>query len=150
MWQKVRGLQPSYEAATPTNWRLADKRSGGRRISVGGLAEPIAPAAIDASAPALTALGKTVRTGALCPASGWWRCTDEQALDKSRWFAQGMVLPQASYQLPAGGIARRPRTNQLIRRQTSWQLMRLARPDALVHADAGIAAPVMADAATPA
>lgn len=150
MWQKVRGLQPSYEAATPTNWRLADKRSGGRRMSVAGLVEPLAPGAIDAGGPALTAPGKTVRTGALCPASGWWRCTDEQALDKSRWFAQGMVLPQASYQLPAGGITRRPRTVQLIRRQASWQLMRLARPEALVEVGEPSAEPVMAGAATPA
>jgi hypothetical protein len=150
MWQKVRGLQPSYEASTPTNWRLADKRSGGRRMSVAGLAEPLAPGAIDASDPALTAPGKTIRTGELCPAGGWWRCTDEQALDKSRWFAQGMVLPQASYQLPAGGIARRPRTIQLIRRQTSWQLMRLARPEALVEVGEPDAEPTMADAATPA
>lgn len=150
MWQKVRGLQPSYETSTPTNWRLADKRSGGRRVQTAGLAEPLAPAGTYAGGPPLSTPGKTARTGEWCSASGWWRCTDEQALDKSRWFAQGMVLPQASYQLSAGGIGRRPGTVQLIRRQASWQLMRLARPEVSAHASGDTALAVTADAATPA
>ena len=124
VWQKVRGLQPSFEAATPTGWRLADKRIRGRRSPAAGLAQAVPAAMAPGDDGAVAALGSTVCSGAACPASGWWRCVDEQAEDGARWFAQGTVLPPATYRLPAAGKRRGAQHDRLAVRQSAWQLMR--------------------------
>lgn len=126
VWQKVRGLQPSYETTTPTSWRLADKRVQDRRRSNVGLAEPTPAALALHSETAMAAPGSIARSGEACPASGWWRCLDAQALDETRWFARGVALPPATYRLTGGGVKRRAGNAQLIARQAGWQLMRLA------------------------
>ena len=128
VWQKVRGLQPSYETATPTSWRLADKRVEGRRLASAVLAQPAPVAMAPDGDTALAAPGRVVRSGDTCPASGWWRCLDAQALDETRWFARGVALPPATYRLTGGGIKRRAGHDQLFARQAGWQLMRLAGP----------------------
>jgi hypothetical protein len=122
VWQKVRGIQPSAEMATPTGWRLADKRRDVRRPAPASLAEPVLAAVDPGRADA--APGQMLRSGDACPASGWWRCTDAQALDATRWFARGVALPPATY------LLRRAKQEQWIARQASWQLMRLAPGDA--------------------
>jgi len=124
VWQRVRGLQPSFEAATPTGWRLADKRIRGRRTPAAGLAQAVPAAMAPGVDGAVAAPGSTVCSGAACPASGWWRCVDEQAEDGARWFAQGTVLPPATYRLPAGGRRRGAQHDRLAVRQSAWQLMR--------------------------
>jgi hypothetical protein len=126
VWQKVRGLQPSFEATTPTSWRLADKRIHGRRTVPAGLAQPgpsVPPPEVEG---ALVEPGHVVRSGATCPASGWWRCIDDQALDGARWFAEGAGLPPATYQLSGAGMRRRLPHPQLLTRQSAWELMREA------------------------
>jgi hypothetical protein len=127
-WQKVRGVQSSYEARTPTSWRLADKRVHGRRAPHAGLAEPAAaaPAALAERDVALAVPGRTLRSAEVCPASGWWRCVDEQALDGTRWFALGAVLPPATYRFSSGASTSLGRRVQLMARQSAWQLMRIA------------------------
>jgi hypothetical protein len=121
VWQKVRGVQPSFEAATPTGWRLADKRGTGRRPPA-GLAQP--GPGDGTRAAAHVSDGHVARSGDACPASGWWRCIDAQALDGARWFAHGATLPMATYCLPAGGMQRRLRHDHLVARPGGWQLMR--------------------------
>jgi len=125
VWQKVRGLQPSYESATPTSWRLADKRVQGRASANVALAQP-APIAAAPPADGAAAPGRVARSGEPCPASGWWRCLDAQALDATRWFAAGTALPPATCRLAGGGLKRRPGDEQLIARQAGWQLMRVS------------------------
>jgi hypothetical protein len=75
---------------------------------------------------ALEAPGRTLRSAQVCPASGWWRCVDEEALDGTRWFAHGVVLPPATYRFSTGANARLGQQGQLLARQSGWQLMRLA------------------------
>ena len=58
-------------------------------------------------------IGSVAQSSAACPASGWWRCDDRDALDGTRWFAAGSCLPRASF-------------GQRVRRHSSWTLVRLA------------------------
>jgi hypothetical protein len=139
VWQKVRGLQPSYETATPTSWRLADKRAQSRRHADVALAEAQGDVARPGDA-ALAAPGRIARSGDTCPASGWWRCLDAQALDETRWFASGATLPPATYRLTGGGVTRQAGNERLITRQAGWQLMRLAAPHIAGAGLAGAAA----------
>jgi hypothetical protein len=148
VWQRVRGLQPSYESRSPTRWRLADKRHRPRvpvqaapAPAVTGFAEPdrvpdvasldaydLGPGLATGLAPEFTAgvtpetdlmphrdalIGSVAPSSASCPASGWWRCDDSEALDGTRWFAAGSLLPRASFA-------------QRVRRHSSWTLVRLA------------------------
>lgn len=129
LWQKVRGVQPSIESDRPTDWKLVDKRQRPRRPAGVPLAQPGAPAG-DAglvTGGRAVAVGAYVRTGDICPASGWWRCEEAQALDGARWFARGSVLPVATFQVPTG-VFGRPGGPEFIQRRSGWQLVR--------HADA--------------
>jgi len=148
VWQRVRGLQPSYESRSPTRWRLADKRHRPRApvhaapaAAMTGLAAParvpdLAPLDASVLGPGLATglehgvtsgvtpetdlmphrdalIGSVAPSSAPCPASGWWRCDDSDALDGTRWFAAGSLLPRASFA-------------QRVRRHSSWTLVRLA------------------------
>jgi hypothetical protein len=140
VWQRVRGLQPSYESRSPTRWRLADKRHCSRSpvqtmpapaetgLAIPSHASSLAPVlAPDVSpdlAPVLASdtgpmphddalVGSVAQSSAACPASGWWRCDDDEALDGTRWFAAGSQLPRASFA-------------QRVRRHSSWTLVRFA------------------------
>jgi len=126
VWQKVRGVQPSYEAQAPTSWRLADKRVEARHPPAQGLAQAMPAAASAGNDPAPSAPGRTVRSAEWCPASGWWRCLDDQALDGTRWFARGTALPPATYRLAGGASHKRTQHDRLVARQSGWQLMRIA------------------------
>jgi hypothetical protein len=101
---------------------------------------PLAPATVPASGQAPGAgderavtVGSYVRTGDVCPASGWWRCVEPKALDASRWFAAGTLLPPATFQLPAGVFAKSAGP-ELIQRRSGWQLMRHAASPSLAAA----------------
>jgi hypothetical protein len=76
------------------------------------------------------ALGVNVRTGDVCPASGWWRCEEPHALDGTRWFAQGSLLPAATFQVPAGVFAKSTGP-EVIQRRSAWQLMQHAAAPSL-------------------
>jgi len=124
LWQKVRRIQPSMESPRLTAWTLVDKRMRPRVASVVSLAQA-GPPALDFEPPGDTraAVGTYVRTGEVCPASGWWRCEEVHALDNTRWFARGSVLPPATFQVPHGvfGKADGP---EVIQRRSLWQLVR--------------------------
>jgi hypothetical protein len=133
LWEKVRGLQPSYESKTPTPWKLADKRSRQGTVAAAPLVQATL---VDATAgqplgqaetiqlSAVAAIGSFVRTGAVCTASGWWRCQETEALDGTRWFGHGVLLPAATFSAPPG-ILKNANGPSLIQRRTVWQLVRL-------------------------
>lgn len=137
-WEKLRGLQPSYEAKAPTAWRLVDKRSR-KRVSPAvqlAAATPAAPVATLITATsaggvphALAPLGIYASTGAPCPASGWWRSEEPHSLDGTRWFAQGSLLPPATFVVPSEVFGRSGSTPRAIRRRGAWQLVRHAEAE---------------------
>jgi hypothetical protein len=135
LWEKFRGLQPSYEAKDQTAWKLVDKRNRKRVPSP----LPLAPATPAAAASITTAgvgpsvmeqqrvpVGSFVATGIPCPASGWWSCEDPRALDGTRWFAQGSLLPSATFAVPPGAFGRSANAARSIERRGAWRLVRLA------------------------
>lgn len=135
LWEKLRGMQPSFESATQTSWKLVDKRNRKRAQSPLPLA-PATPAAAASIAgggigPGVmqhqgVAVGSFAATGIPCPASGWWRCEDPRALDGTRWFARGSLLPSATFALPPGAFGRSANAARSIERRGAWRLVRLA------------------------
>jgi hypothetical protein len=130
LWEKIRGLQPSYEDNRPTAWTLIDRR-GKARMSPAVQLASAAPAVGGANVPgaettgAPAKVGSFVRTGIPSPASGWWRCEESEALDGTRWFSEGALLPAATFQVTSQPGIKRDRT-QTIQRRSLWQLVRLA------------------------
>jgi hypothetical protein len=51
VWQRIRGLQPSYESNTPTRWRLADRRHAPRALAAGAGAPDAALALLPVDQP---------------------------------------------------------------------------------------------------
>lgn len=133
LWDKMRGAQPSFASKNPTFWKLVDKRAHERQPSSLPLAMPGLPATAtvpgndsDINKQDHVLVGSFAATGAPCPASGWWRCEETHALDGTRWFAQGSLLPPATFAVPPsvfGGSAGAPKS---IQRRGEWQLVRLA------------------------
>jgi hypothetical protein len=140
LWQKLKRIQPSVESSRPTAWTLVDKRQRPRGSGAVALASAVMPTSglehLDRDR-SKVALGAYVRTGDVCPASGWWRCEEPHALDGTRWFAQGSLLPAATFQVPAGVFAKSTGP-EVIQRRSAWQLMRhtdapsLAQPAPLI------------------
>jgi hypothetical protein len=135
LWEKLRGMQPSYESKNQTAWKLVDKRNRKRVPSPVPLAPatPVAAAGISGSGigPRImeeqgVAVGSFAAPGVPCPASGWWRCEDPRALDGTRWFAQGSLLPSATFVLPPGAFGRSAHGARSIERRGAWRLVRLA------------------------
>jgi hypothetical protein len=135
LWEKLRGMQPSYESNNQTAWKLVDKRNRKRVPSPVPLAPatPVAAAGIggNGTGPRImeeqgVAVGSFAATGVPCPASGWWRSEDPRALDGTRWFARGSLLPSATFALPPGAFGRSAHGTRSIERRGAWRLVRLA------------------------
>lgn len=135
LWDKLRGVQPSFESKTQTSWKLVDKRSRKRVPSPLPLAQatPVAAANVTAAGAGPSVMekqgvpvGSFAATGIPCPASGWWRCEDPRALDGTRWFAQGSLLPPATFTVPPSGFGRSAKSPRAIERRGAWRLVRLA------------------------
>jgi hypothetical protein len=135
LWEKLRGMQPSFESKTQTSWKLVDKRNRKRVPSPLPLAQatPVAAAGMSGSGmgPRImeeqgVSVGSFAATGVPCPASGWWRCEDPRALDGTRWFARGSLLPSATFVLPPGAFGRSEQGARSIERRGAWRLVRLA------------------------
>lgn len=146
MWQRLRGVQPSYESKNSTLWALADKRSSARVSHHGVLEQAMVspefiafPAAAHPTGSFEVPIGSIVKTGAACPASGWWRCKDSHALDGTRWFAAGSLLPAATFRAQLQG--RVSGHAELIHRRSAWQLVR--------HVDANPSPDTAPDESTP-
>lgn len=129
LWQKVRGLQPHYESGTPTLWKLVDKRTHPRTASPVPLAQAVSPIVGNSHGAPMkaAAIGTVAKTGEPCSASGWWRCEEVQALDKSRWFEYGSLLPPATFRVPTGVFGKNARAPTAVQRRSLWRLMRYAR-----------------------
>ena len=131
LWQKLRGLQPSFEPSQLTTWKLVDKRLRPRTPTLIALASPgPVSAEMDTTVDVgqAVAVGMNIRTGEVCPASGWWRCGETHALDGTRWFPRGSTLPAATFQVPVG-VFGRSAGPEVIQRRSTWQLMRLAEAE---------------------
>jgi hypothetical protein len=136
LWQKLKRVQPSVETPRLTAWTLVDKRHRPRGPITVALAPALPPAPgaeriADGGRGA--SIGTFVRTGDPCPASGWWRCVEPNALDGTRWFAQGSLLPAATFQVPAG-VFEKSSGPEVIQRRSGWQLMRYADAASLAQA----------------
>jgi hypothetical protein len=125
IWEKIRGLQASYETTTPTAWKLVDRRVAPRTAPAVSLMEAGAAAENSAGGPGAV-LGSFATTGIPCPASGWWRCQDSPSLDGTRWFRRGVLLPAATFRIDR--LAKSGRhgasTASVIRRRAVWQFVR--------------------------
>lgn len=131
LWQKLRRLQPSFESTTRTAWKLVDKRARSRMLPAIPLADaasavPSADAALWTVGAAGASIGSLASTGLPCPASGWWRCEDTHALDGTRWFARGNLLPPATFVVPPSVFGRSAHQTASIERRSAWRLMRVA------------------------
>ena len=140
LWDKVRGVQPSFESKSPTFWKLVDKRSQKRLPPSVPLAMPVVPTSTvvagsgnGVSGQNHVSVGSFAVTGAPCPASGWWRCEESHALDGTRWFAHGALLPPATFAVPPGVFGGSTNAPKSIQRRGEWRLVRLA--DAPERAD---------------
>jgi hypothetical protein len=134
VWQKLKRIQPSIESPQPTAWTLVDKRLRPRTAITVALAPAVMPAEGRGSAEIdgrRAPVGIYVRTGDVCPASGWWRCEESHALDGTRWFGRGSLMPAATFQVPAG-VFGKSAGPEVIQRRSMWQLAR--------HAEASVAA----------
>lgn len=156
LWDKLRGLQPSAEAKHPSPWKLVDLRARKR------MPAPLPLAQAKSTVPAGTAMtlkpsdrldeqgvavGSFSATGQPCPASGWWRCEESHALDGTRWFAQGSLLPAATFTVAPGIFGHSPNSPKAIQRRSAWRLMRLAHEPG--HAGHDSASALGADGAPP-
>lgn len=160
LWDKLRGLQPSFESKNPTSWKLVDKREQKRlppplplvpALPVAGTGTTIGGSGQGRIEEQGVPVGSFAATGLPCPASGWWRCEESAALDGTRWFARGSLLPPATFAVAMGGFGRSANTPRAIQRRGSWRLVRLAdAPDqslpASNTADSGSALPPVRDA----
>jgi Tle cognate immunity protein 4 C-terminal domain len=129
VWEKLRELQSSYENSQATAWTFVDRRSKERVVVEIPLA-PVAgqngrsvPQGVDVG-DAPVSVGNFVRTGTACPAAGWWRCQDSDALDGTRWFAKGDLLPAATFSLAQAKFRFSRQDMQVYQRRSTWQLVR--------------------------
>jgi hypothetical protein len=128
LWEKLRGVQPSYEANVPTAWKLVDKRVRRRTDPGVPLAQAAVPAGTAGIPPsAAVAVGTYVKTGEPCMASGWWRCEEASALDGTRWFALGSLLPVATFKVPPAAFGKGSARPSVIQRRSKWQFVRAAQ-----------------------
>lgn len=91
LWDKVRGLQPSFESKNLSTWN----KNNGKDIAIGSFSS----------------------TGAPCPASGRWGCDELHALDGTRWFARGSLLPPATFTVAPGIFGHSSTAPQAIQRR---------------------------------
>lgn len=136
LWQKVRGDQPSFQSAIPTVWKLVDYRRRARTVTVVNLAKATSavPALADSSLSATPQeidaasipRGTTIETGATCPASGWWTCQEPTALDGTRWFALGDVLPMATVRNTPTWMDKLKGAPEHMLVRSAWQFVRHA------------------------
>jgi hypothetical protein len=128
LWDKLRGVQASYQREQPTGWTLIDRRSRIRlppavQLAAAGPANGAAVVHGNGHVGPAAKTGIFADTGIPCLASGWWRCEDTGAMDGTRWFARGELLPPATFQVPSPKI-KPSRTARVVQRRSRWQLVR--------------------------
>lgn len=135
LWDKVRGLQPSVESKSRTSWKLVDTRARERvqpslslakAKAVASASTLVSVSTIEGAEQQRSPVGSYSSTGLPCPASGWWRCEESHALDGTRWFAKGSLLPPATFAVAPGIFGHSSSAPQAIQRRSAWRLMRIA------------------------
>jgi hypothetical protein len=144
--QRVKGEEPSFQSEIATTWKLVDYRRHPRTAPALPLAEATAvepggsakcAEVENCTAPVTTPVGKIVETDTPCPESGWWRCPESDAVDGTRWFARGVLLPRATFRSPSSWADKLKGTPGVIRYRSVWQFVR--------HDDGPALAPGIAD-----
>lgn len=135
IWQKIKGEQVTFQRSSPTQWQLANYRRFSRNASTVALAQAavassggagMTPSSLQASASGAEAapVGTRADTGTPCSASGWWRCADSGAVDGTRWFGRGTLLPVATYRSERSWLDKIKGLPEMRRRRGVWQLVR--------------------------
>ncbi len=69
-------------------------------------------------------LGEFVRTGAICPQTGYWQCPENDVHGSTRLFKSGEAMPPASVKRDLSFMERIKGTNAEISTNTVWRLVR--------------------------
>lgn len=131
LWQNIRGETPTFTSAIPSSWKLVDRRRAARNPSPTFLAQALPPVEVpghsqDAPANPEAVAGAPVTSDLACPASGWWECTETKALDGTRWFARGHIMPPATVPVAVSLVEKMKGTPEFARVTANWRLVRVA------------------------
>lgn len=102
LWQNFRGEKPTFTSSISSSWKLIDRRKAERKPFPAFLAKAIPPTDASVDDGPHTGHKPEVLEGAQvmstlpCPASGWWECMETKALDGTRWFSRGHLMPPAT------------------------------------------------------
>lgn len=149
-WQKLRGEPPSFRSKIPSSWKLVDRRSASRSKPSTLLAPAGAPQSLtldeitqhqtDVSGQqANESTGVQMASGAMCTASGWWQCLEPGALDNTRWFSSGAILPCATKPVSLTVLEKMKGVPAFVRVPATWQLIRFADSETPVSTEGGAA-----------
>lgn len=136
-WQKLRGEQPTFRSEIASRWKLVDRRKNAHRTpstllaaagaSPRATSDQGATVQLDALAKQEgSAIGTQLTSGAICTASGWWQCLEMGALDNTRWFADGAILPPATKPISLTLVEKMKGVPDFVRVPASWRLIRFA------------------------
>jgi hypothetical protein len=147
-WQKLRGEQPTIQSKIPCNWKLVDRRKNARSApsmplaAAGSSQLPRSGERVDRQANPLgqqasSAFGDQLSSGGICTASGWWQCLEPDAVDGTRWFANGSLLPPATKPVSLTMLEKMKGVPNFVRVSTTWQLIRFAHSATSVAMECG-------------
>lgn len=141
LWQNFRGEKPTFTSSIPSSWKLADRRKAERNPSSAFLAGALPPteASMDdgQASPHNPAVveGAQVMSTVPCPASGWWECMETKALDGTRWFSRGHLMPPATMPVSVSLIDKIKGRSEFARVKASWRLVRTANASSPLPSD---------------
>jgi hypothetical protein len=133
LWQNLRGEKPTFTSSIPSSWKLLDRRKAPRNQPFAFLAKPLPPAddsIRDFSDGRALEAGTQVMSAMPCPASGWWECSETKALDGTRWFARGHIMPPATVPVSVSLVEKIKGVPEFTRVKVNWRLMRPAEAPA--------------------
>jgi hypothetical protein len=136
LWQSIRGEKPTFTSSIPSRWKLVDRRKAPRNQPFAFLAKalPQAEVSVDEGEGAHqkreVGAGAEVMSALACPASGWWECAETKALDGTRWFARGNLMPPATVPVSVSLAEKIKGAPEFARVKANWRLMRVAEQPA--------------------
>lgn len=149
-WQKLRGEQPSFKSEVPSSWKLVDRRTTPRTapstfLVPAGLTKLLVPGSeikqpktdVVLSQQAKETVGAQLSSGEICTASGWWQCLERGALDNTRWFSNGGVLPPATKPVSLTVFEKMKGLPGFVRVSANWRLIRSADSETPVPTEGG-------------
>lgn len=142
-WRRLVGYQDNVHSEMSSEWKLVERRKKRRNApnallmsatepNLDGTSEKATRALTDVIAQHMAeTVGARLLSGADCTASGWWKCLDEDAIDGTRWFPIGAVLPVATKLIPLTVIDKIKGVPGYIRQPVVWQFIRPATSEAM-------------------